>query len=84
MHREKLIGIQNTTGKPRVIRIDPTTGAVEILESGNPLFEIPTTGAVASDAYYFIANPGLRSFHEDHTIWPREKLEEPVMLKIGL
>lgn len=84
VHRGKLIGIQNTTGKPRVIRIDPMTGDVEILESGNTLFEIPTTGAVAGDDYYFIANPGLRSFNEDHTIWPMEKLEEPVMLKIAL
>lgn len=83
-HRGKLIGIQNTTGKPRVIRIDPANGDVEILESGNALFEIPTTGAVAGDDYYFIANPGLRSFNEDHTIWPMEKLEEPVMLKIAL
>jgi sugar lactone lactonase YvrE len=84
MHQGKLIGIQNTTGKARVIRIDPATGNVEILESGNPLFEIPTTGVVANDDYYFIANPGLRSFNEDHTIWPMDKLEDPVMLRIGL
>lgn len=84
VHRGKLIGIQNSTGKARVIRIDPANGDVEILESGNALFEIPTTGAVAADNYYFIANPGLRSFNEDHSIWPMEKLEEPVMLKIAL
>ena len=84
MHRGKLIGIQNTTGKARVIRVDPANGNVEILESGNRLFEIPTTGALAGDHYYFIANPGLRSFHEDHTIWPMEKLEDPVMLRIAI
>ena len=82
--RGKLIGIQNTTGKARVIRIDPANGDVEILESGNALFEIPTTGVVAGSDYYFIANPGLRSFNEDHTIWPMEKLEEPIMLRVPL
>lgn len=79
-----LIGIQNAVGKPRVIRVQPENGQVEVLEAKNPLFEIPTTGAVAGNEYYFIANPGLRSFNDDHTIWPMEKLEDPVMLRIGL
>lgn len=84
MHREKLIGIQNAIGKTRVIRIDPADGNVEILESGNPLFDIPTTGTVAGDDYFFIANSQLRAFDDDHTIWSMEKLRDPVMLKIGL
>lgn len=84
MHRGALIGIQSAIGNPRVIRIDPATGAVTLLESKNPLFELPTTGAFAKDAYYFIANPGLRSFDEDHNIWPASKLQEPVMLRLPL
>lgn len=83
-YRDSLVGIQNAIGRPRVVRIEPGTGAVTILESKNELFEIPTTGAVVRDEYYFIANPGLRSFNEDHTIWPMEKLEDPVMLRISL
>lgn len=82
-HGGKLIAIQNAIGKPRVVRIDPSTSAVEVLESKNPLFELPTTGAVAGNEYYFIANPGLRSF-EGAAIWPLEKLEDPVMLRIAL
>lgn len=84
MHEGKLIGIQNAIGRARVVRVDPANGAMEVLESQNRLFEIPTTGAVAGNDYWFIANPGLRSFHEDHTIWPEEKLEDPVMLKLRL
>jgi sugar lactone lactonase YvrE len=84
MHRGKLIGIQNAIGKTRVVRIDPADGNVEILESGNPWFDIPTTGTVAGDDYYFIANSQLRAFADDHTIWPMEKLRDPVMLRIGL
>lgn len=83
-HRGKLIGIQNALGKTRVIRIDPADGNVEILESGNPVFDIPTTGTVAGDDYFFIANSQLRAFHDDHTIWPMEKLRDPVMMRIGL
>lgn len=58
--RGTLIGIQNAIGKPRVIRIHLADSRVEILESKNPLFEVPLTGAVAGDEYYFIANPGLK------------------------
>jgi hypothetical protein len=36
------------------------------------------------DDVLYVANPGLRSFHPDHTIWPMEKLEDPAMLRIPL
>ena len=72
----KLIGIQNAIGAPRVIRIDPANGNVEVLESKHPRFELPLTGAVAGDEYWFIANPGLRSFQ----VAP----EDLVMLRLSL
>jgi sugar lactone lactonase YvrE len=83
MHRGNLIAIQNAIGRARVVRIGADSGRVEILESKNPLFEVPTTGVVAGDEFYFIANPGLRSF-DDHKLWPKAKLSDPVMLKIPL
>jgi sugar lactone lactonase YvrE len=81
MHRGRLLGIQNAIGKPRVLRLD--AGVVEVLESKNALFELPTTGVVVGDELWFIANPGLRSF-EKGAIWPREKLSDPVMLRLPL
>jgi sugar lactone lactonase YvrE len=84
VHKGKLIGIQNAIGRPRVVRIDPATGVAENLESRNSRFELPTTGAVVGDEFWFIANPGLRSFNADRSIWPMEKLEDPVMLKLAL
>lgn len=72
----QLIGIQNAIGAPRVVRIDPGNGEVEVLESKNSLFELPLTGAVVGDEYWFIANPGLRSF----VIEPRDL----VMLRLPL
>jgi sugar lactone lactonase YvrE len=83
-HSGTLIGIQNSLGKPRVVRIHLDRPHVEILESKNERFDMPTTGVVVSDAFYFIANTGLRSFNADHTIWPAEKLADPVMMKIQL
>lgn len=79
-----LIGIQNATGKPRVLRIHlADNNRVEILESGNEQFDLPTTGVVAGDAYFFIANPQIRAF-DGHTIWPEERLKSPVMLRLAL
>ena len=73
-HRGTLIGIQNAIGRPRIIRIHLADNRVEILEAKNDTFEIPTTGAIAGDEYYFIANPGLRLFN----------VADPVMLRLEL
>ncbi len=83
-HQGTLIGIQNSMGAPRVLRVHLTENRVEILESRNELFELPTTGAIAHGEYFFIANPGLRSFDDNGQIWPEKRLEEPVMLKLPL
>jgi sugar lactone lactonase YvrE len=80
-----LIGIQNAAGAPRVIRIHlGESNRVEILESDNPQFDLPTTGAIAGNDYYFIANSQIRAFNDDNSIWPEERLKSPVMLRIGL
>ena len=83
-HDGTLIGIQNAIGRARVVRLRPGSREVEVLESKNPLFEIPTTGAVAGGEYWFIANPCLRCFDAEGRLWPEEKLRDPVMLKIAL
>jgi len=83
-YKGALIGIQNAIGKARVVRIDPATSSVTLLEAKNAKFEVPTTGVVIDDGYFFIANPGLRSFDENHRLWPVERLEDPVMLRISL
>jgi len=84
LHDGTLIGIQNALGNPRVVRIHLGEKRVEVLESKNKLFELPTTGAIRSGEYFFIANPGLRAFDDDGKIWPMKKLREPVMLKLSL
>ncbi len=82
-HRGSLIAIQNAVGLPRVMRIRLAPVAVEVLEVGNPLFSTPTTGTMAGNDYVYMANPQIRSFNADHTIWPDERLRDVVVLKIS-
>lgn len=75
--------MQNAVGRPRILRIRLEPVAVEVLDSGNPLFVTPTAGTMAGDDYVYMANPQIRSFHADHTIWPAERLQDVVVLKIS-
>lgn len=53
----------------------------KIIESGNPLFVLPTTGVIVGDMFYYIANSQITS---DNTIYPEDKLQEIVILKVKL
>ena len=84
-----LIGIQNAFGKPRIIRANLDSAreivqTVDILEAGNPLFDEPTTCAVAGSDLYYFANPQLRAFDEHYAIWPADKLRDVVILRMPL
>jgi sugar lactone lactonase YvrE len=70
-HRGTLLAIQNNLGRPRVVRVSPAEGRVEVLESKNPLLNVPSTGVVAGEELYFMAN---------RTNQPAER----VVLKIAL
>ncbi|HSK10507.1 MAG TPA: SMP-30/gluconolactonase/LRE family protein [Vicinamibacterales bacterium] len=92
LYREgrRLLAVQNGLTPPRVVEFalhegeDRVTG-MRILERGHRLFaSIPTTGAVAEGWFYYIANAQLRAFTPDHRVFPREKLEETVILKTRL
>jgi sugar lactone lactonase YvrE len=61
-HRGALIGIHNVLGRPRVVRIHPSeSNRVELLESKNPLLNVPATGVVAGDEFFFLANLGQKN-----------------------
>lgn len=57
---------------------------VKVLEASNPEFDEPTTGAIADGAFYFLANPQLRAFDENHKIWPLDRLRDVVVLRLPL
>jgi sugar lactone lactonase YvrE len=89
LHDRHLIAVQNGAGVERIVRfrLSPALDAIEaeeILESRNPLFEIPTTGVVAGESFFFIANSQLRSLDEKGGLKPEAKLEEVVVLTVPL
>jgi hypothetical protein len=60
-HRSALIAIQNGFMSPRVVRLTltrdlRTISRWEILERRNPLFEGITTGVIAGDEFFYMAN----------------------------
>ncbi len=88
--RGDLIGIQNVTNPGRVIRIalaDQGTriSGVTVLQSHHhPQFAEPTTGAVAADALYVIANSYVGHFQPDGSIEKPEQLKPTAIVAIPM
>lgn len=56
-----LVAVQNALGATRIIRIELAEGAAavrraDVLETANPLWHIPTTGALFGDDFFYIGN----------------------------
>lgn len=87
--RGALIGVQNGAKPHRVAlfslapSLDRVTG-LRVLERGNPLFDIPTTGAVAGEVYYFMANTQLSALGPGGVVKEPEKRQPVVILKLDL
>lgn len=84
-----LIANQGIPGVERVVRFylssDPERiEKLEVLQANHPVFVIPTTGVVAEDSFYFIANSQLGSFDENKQIFAEDKLQETIILKTKL
>jgi hypothetical protein len=80
--------IQNGRIAHRVARffLNPALDRVEraeVLERGNPLFDIPATGAVAGNTFYFIANSQLHNYGAKGIV-DRAKLRPISILKLKL
>jgi len=84
-----LIGVQNYSRPARIIRIvldqkEERAVRLDILEFNNPLIEIPATGVVVADWFYFMANTQLEKFDNDGRLPPLEALKETKVLKLKL
>ncbi|MCI0694695.1 hypothetical protein L0337_22155 [candidate division KSB1 bacterium] len=56
----------------------------EIIEANNPLFNEPTLGVLERDTFYYVANSQWGSFNKDETIFPLEKLQEPIIMRVKI
>jgi len=88
-HRGSLIAIQNGIRPHRVVRYRLSAGqdrieSAEILEMNSPSFDEPTLGVLVGDELYYVANSQWGRFDKDGTIFPLDKLQEPVILKAPL
>jgi len=80
--------IQNST-LDRVVRVHLNEELDEVvhyenLEINNPIFNIPTTGVIVDNNFYFIANSQLTDYDEKGNIFPLDSLVETQILKIPL
>jgi streptogramin lyase len=89
-HRGSLVGVQNGPNPGRIVRIalvDGSTrvGGLAVLQSHHhPLFDQPTTGAIAGDKLVVIANSHVARYRPDGTIDPAAALRPPALLAISL
>jgi serine beta-lactamase-like protein LACTB, mitochondrial len=86
-HRNTLIAHQPSSFNRVVrLRLDSRQERIvswDVLERHHPRFKQPTTGEVAGDLYYYIANAQLRSFREGK-ILPWDSLSPVLVLKTDL
>ena len=89
-YKQSLVGVLNLINPGRVARfyLNPSLDRVtrtEIIECNNPLFDDPTTGALAEGSLYFIANSQYESaYDKNDAILPVEKLHDVYILKAKL
>jgi hypothetical protein len=87
-YRGALVAVQNGFEPNRIAyfplapSLDRVTG-LRVLERGHPAFEIPTTGTVAGNVYYFIANSQLRALTAEG-VGDLEKRKPVVILRLDL
>lgn len=84
-----LFGVQNGLGAPRVVRVDLDGKAeavvgLKVLEAGGNALELPTTGVLAGNSFFVIANSQLRAVGEDGRVRPGMSLRNPTVLAVPL
>jgi len=72
-NRGSLVAVQNGIGARRIaaFRLSKEGGRVEserVLERGTSMTTLPTTGAIAGERFYFIANSQIDNFREDRIV----------------
>ena len=89
-YENNLIAVQNGAGpQSRIMKfelnkqMDAVTKST-VLESQNPLYNVPTTGTIVDDEFYFIANSQLQNFDAQGNIFPAEKMQPTYILKLRL
>lgn len=88
-YKNSLLAIQNGINPQRVVRffLNQNYERIEragVIAANHPMFNEPTLGVLVRDTFYYIANSQWGNFNQDKTIFPLEKLQEPIVLKTKL
>jgi sugar lactone lactonase YvrE len=88
-HDSGLVAVQNGARTERIVRFRLDKDglrvvSLDILESRNPAFAIPTTGVIVGSEFYYIANSLLDRLGPDGRLKPNPRLEPVVILKAPL
>jgi len=88
-YKNSLIGVQNVVYPEGVLQytLSEDEGSVTDLKyliSNHATFDTPTTGVIAGDDFYFIANSQLTQIEDDGELNEPQKLKNTVILKIKL
>jgi len=85
-YRNSLIAVQNFMGRISRFYLNDTGDKIkrmEIIEANNPLLDIPTTGTIVDNEFYYIANCPLRYFNEDGSL-AVDKVKNVLVMKADL
>lgn len=88
-YKGSLIGLQNMLKPNRVVRMtldhkEENVTGLQLLDSYNPDVEQSTTGVIAGDYFYFMANIDLDAFDKEGKLPPPDKLEPVRVLRFKL
>jgi hypothetical protein len=90
VYQGSLVGIQNPDLHPsRVVRyfLNPQMDAIvraQVLETYNPLDDLPTTGTIVSDSLYFMGNTQIDKLKPHDAMPPPEELSDIRILRLKL
>ncbi len=84
---ESLIGVQNGTAPPRLLRLrvegDRIT-SVEVVDAGHPAAPDPTLGVVVGNRFFYIGNSQWEAARPGGQMDPAVKAEDPAILQVEL
>ncbi len=86
-HENSLVCVQNGLGRISRLHLDETSDRivkVDVIETRNPHFDIPTTGAIVGGTFFYIANSQMRAFDAEGKVLPADQLKETVILSTDL
>lgn len=87
-YKQSLIGVQNVSFPVSINQyyLDASLSKIEkgrVILADHPQFDIPTTGVVVDNWFYFIANSQLANFEKGH-IKDASKLQEALIMRVKL